>query len=86
MKATILAYRGSYKQQNPKHMLVKVESINTKDAAKKLVGRIVTWTTPSGKKISGKISAPHGNLGAVRVIFAEKGLPGQALGSEVDVE
>ena len=67
-------------------MLIKVDGIDTKDAAKKLVGKTATWTTPSGKKISGKISAPHGGKGVVRVIFSEKGLPGQSLGTKIDIE
>ncbi len=86
MKAVVLNYRGSHKQHHEKQMLIKVEGIDTKDAAQKLVGKTATWTTPSGKKISGKISAPHGDKGVVRVIFSEKGLPGQAIGTTIDVE
>ena len=38
-----------------------------------------------GKQIKGKISGAHGNNGVVRAIF-EKGLPGQARNTEVDVK
>ncbi len=86
MKAVVLNYRGSHKQQTNKQMLVKVDGVDTKPAAAKLVGKTVTYTTISGRKISGKISAPHGGKGVVRVIFADKGLPGQALGQPVVVE
>ena len=86
MKAVVLNYRGSHKQQTVNQMLVKVEGVDTKADAAKLVGKTVTFTTESGKKISGKVSAPHGGKGVVRTIFAEKGLPGQALGQAVVVE
>lgn len=86
MKGIILNYRGSHKQQNPRQMLVKVENINTKEAAAKLKGKKAVWTSPSGKKIIGILAKPHGNKGVIRVHFREKGLPGQALGAEVDIE
>ncbi len=86
MKAVVLNYRGSHKQQTVKQMLVQVDGVSSKAEAAKLVGKTVTYTTQTGKKISGKISAPHGGKGVVRVIFAEKGLPGQALGAKVDVD
>ncbi|MBI2041001.1 MAG: 50S ribosomal protein L35ae [DPANN group archaeon] len=86
MKAVVLNYRGSHKQQTVKQMLVQVDGVKSKAEAAKLVGKTVTYTTQTGKKISGKISAPHGGKGVVRVIFAEKGLPGQALGAKVDVD
>jgi large subunit ribosomal protein L35Ae len=37
------------------------------------------------KVITGKVSAAHGNSGAVRALF-EKGLPGQAIGKHVRIE
>jgi len=37
------------------------------------------------KKITGKISSAHGGNGVVRAIF-EKGLPGQAIGTDVEVK
>ncbi len=86
MKAVIMNYRGSQKQQTNNQMIIKAEGIDKRADAAKLVGKTVTFTTQTGKKISGKVSSPHGNKGAVRAIFAEKGLPGQALGQKVDVE
>ena len=86
MKAVVMNYRGSQKEQTNNQMIIKAEGIDKKEDAAKLVGKTVTYTTETGKKISGKISAPHGNKGAVRVIFSDKGLPGQALGTKVDIE
>jgi len=67
-------------------MILKPAGVESKAEAEKLVGKKAVWTTPSGKKIEGKISATHGGNGAVRAIFAEKGLPGQALGKQLDIE
>jgi large subunit ribosomal protein L35Ae len=86
MKGVVMSYRGSHKTQNPKQMIIKVEGVDDKEGAEKLRGKMAVWTTPTGKKIEGKIMQPHGNKGAVRVHFSEKGLPGQALGTEVDIE
>lgn len=86
MKARIMNYRGSQKEQNNRHMILQVSGIHSKKDAEKVIGKKVTWTSPSGKKISGVISHAHGSKGYVRAIFADKGLPGQALGTEADVE
>ena len=78
-------YRGSHKTQHPKQMILKVEGVNSKEQAVKIIGKKATWTSPSGKQLSGQITKPHGNKGAVLAKF-EKGLPGQALGTELVVE
>ena len=51
------------------------------------VGKTVEWKSPgkTQKIISGKISSAHGGNGVVRAIF-EKGLPGQAIGTDVDIK
>ncbi len=49
-----------------------------------MAGKLVSWKSPSGKIIKGKISDAHGNKGIVRAIF-EKGLPGQAITTEVEI-
>ncbi|MFA4983551.1 MAG: 50S ribosomal protein L35ae, partial [Candidatus Micrarchaeia archaeon] len=38
----------------------------------------------TGKEIIGKVSKAHGNSGAVLARF-DKGLPGQAIGTEVEI-
>ena len=65
-------------------MVIKVA--DSADAAAKLVGKNVTWTSTSGKEIKGKITGLHGRNGSVKAQFAEKGLPGQALGKKVKVD
>ena len=86
MKAVIVNFRGSYKQQPASNqVIIHVEGIDSKSAAEKLVGKKVTWTNTKGNSISGKVSAAHGNKGAIRALF-EKGLPGQALSTEAKIE
>lgn len=66
--------------------MIEVEGTNKREDAKKFVGKKVVWTS-EGKnktKINGKIAAAHGNKGVMRAIF-EKGLPGQAIGTEVEI-
>jgi len=77
-------FRRGRHVQTPNQMIIDVGA-DSKDKAEKLVGKKVTFTTLSGKKIMGKVSASHGNKGMVRVLF-EKGLPGQAIGQKVVVE
>lgn len=86
VKAVIMAYRGSHKTQNPKQMVLQPEGSDSKETASKLVGKKAIWTTKSGKKITGIITAPHGCNGAVRVRFDSAGLPGQSLGTRIDIE
>jgi len=86
MKARIINFRGSYKQQQGSNQVIVLpEGVRKKDAAEKLLNKKIVWTNTKGKPISGKISAVHGRKGAVRAIF-EKGLPGQALGKEAQIE
>ena len=85
MKGIVMNYRRGRHTQNPHQMIIKVEGINSREEAEKLVGKEVVWKSPSGKELRGKITAPHGNKGAVRARF-EKGLPGQAIGTEVEIK
>ena len=85
MEAIIVNFRGSHKTQYPNHIILKPSNSNSKEEANKLLNKKVTWTTPSGKEITGIVKKEHGNKGAVRAIF-EKGLPGQAIGTKVKIE
>ena len=86
MKGYIVNYRGSLKVKKLKQMIVKVEGIDKKADVHKIVGKKVVWTSPTGKKLEGKITQAHGTKGAARVHFTEKGLPGQSIGQKVDIE
>jgi len=44
----------------------------------------MVWRSAGGKEIKGKVSAAHGNSGAVRMIL-DRGVPGQAIGDVVEL-
>ena len=66
-------------------MIVYLDEVKKRDKASELVGKQVVWKSPAGKEINGKVASAHGNKGAVRVIF-EKGMPGQSLGTKVEIK
>ena len=84
MEGIINHYRQNRHRQYTTHMIVSVEGVDSREKAEGLVGKKVTFTTETGKKIIGEIKSAHGNRGSVRAIF-ERGLPGQSLGSTVQV-
>lgn len=84
MKAVIVNFRRSRHTQKPTHLIIKVGEVDNRKKAIELVGKEVSWKSPANKEIKGKIASAHGNKGCVRAIF-EKGLPGQSLGSNVEI-
>jgi large subunit ribosomal protein L35Ae len=85
MKGKVIQFRRGRHIIHEKHFLIEAEGIDSREKASKLVGKEVTWKSPAGKIIMGKISGAHGNNGVLRAIF-EKGLPGQAVTTEVDIK
>lgn len=87
MQGIIAHFRGSHRRKKGNQMIVIVPGVDKKDKAAPLLGKHAVWVAPGKNKttIKGKISATHGNKGALRVIF-ERGLPGQSLGQEVKIE
>lgn len=81
----IIQFRRGRKTVTERHFLIEIENISKKEDAQKFVGKTVIWKSPAGKEIKGKISASHGNKGVVRAIF-EKGLPGQAITTKVEIK
>jgi large subunit ribosomal protein L35Ae len=84
MEGIINNFTMSRHSQNTKHLVVTVAGVKDKKKAETLLGKGVSWKTPSGKEIRGTVKATHGNNGAVRVIF-EKGMPGQSIGKKVKI-
>jgi len=84
MEAVIVSYRRGRRTQNTRQMVIKPEGSATKEEAEKLVGKTVEWETASGKKMTGKVSKPHGAKGAVLAQF-DPGLPGQAIGTKAQI-
>ena len=81
----VLQFRRGRHTVTEKHFLIEVEGISDRASAEKLVGKTVIWKSTAGKEIKGKVSGAHGNKGVVRAIF-EKGLPGQAVTTEVEIK
>jgi large subunit ribosomal protein L35Ae len=84
MKAKVIQFRRGRKTVTEKHFILDVGAKNRQEASK-FVGKSAEWKSSSGKLIKGKISSAHGNRGLVRAIF-EKGLPGQSIGTEIEVK
>jgi len=85
MKGTVVQFRRGKRTIHEKHFILDLGSAN-REEAEKLTGNDVVWTSPGKlkKKIGGVVAGAHGNRGLVRAIF-EKGLPGQALTTEVEM-
>ncbi|HLC65100.1 MAG TPA: 50S ribosomal protein L35ae [Candidatus Nanoarchaeia archaeon] len=85
MEGVIASFRRGKNIQTNNQMIVLVKGYSSKVKAKELVGKKAVWESPAKKQIIGKVTMPHGNKGAVRVLF-EKGMPGQSLGTKVKIE
>lgn len=84
-KGKVVQFRRGRHTYTPKHFLIEIEGVADKAGAEKYLEKQVVWKSPAGKVIKGKISGVHGNKGVVRAIF-EKGLPGQAVSTEVEIK
>lgn len=84
MKGIVVQFRRGRHTVHEKHFLLDI-GLTSREEAKKIAGKEVVWKSPAGKIIKGKISDAHGNKGLVRAIF-EKGLPGQAITTEIEVK
>ena len=84
MKGKVIQFRRSLKHLVKRHFILDFGSKNKEDA-EKLIGKDVSWKSPAGKILKGKISGSHGNKGLVRAIF-ERGLPGQAINTDVEIK
>jgi len=85
MEGLINNYRRSRRVQNTKHIILSIPGVDKREKAQKFVGKKVVYTTSSGKEIAGEVASAHGNKGCIRAIF-ERGLPGQAIGTKVQVK
>jgi len=84
MKGLVIQFRRGRHTVEEKHFILDLGSKTRKDA-EKFIGKEVSWKSSGGKVIKGKVSSAHGNKGLVRAIF-EKGLPGQSIGTEIEVK
>ena len=84
MKGKVIQFRRGRHVIHERHFLIDVGAKDREEAGK-FIGKEVEWKSPAGKIIKGKISSAHGNKGVVRAIF-EKGLPGQAVTTDVEIK
>jgi large subunit ribosomal protein L35Ae len=85
VKGKVLQFRRGRHTVTEKHFIIEVEGVKDRASAEKLIGKEVVWKSTAGKEIKGKVSGAHGNKGVVRAIF-EKGLPGQAVTTSVEIK
>ncbi|MDQ1278806.1 MAG: large subunit ribosomal protein L35Ae [Thermoproteota archaeon] len=67
-----------------KQILVRIDQIDNENKAAKYIGRKVTWKTQRGNIIIGKIVSPRGGNGVLKARM-RKGLPGHAVGKELNI-
>lgn len=84
MKGKVIQFRRGKTRIHERHFLLDF-GVKSREDAEKLIGKEVSWKSSAGKIIIGKIAGAHGNKGLVRAIF-ERGLPGQAITTEVEVK
>ena len=77
-------FRQGRKTHYKNHLIIKVNSVNNRESAKKLIDKQVVYKTKNSE-IRGVVKSAHGNNGCLRVIF-EKGMPGQSISGKVMVE
>lgn len=84
MKGRLINYRRGVHTEYTNQYIVEVDGVKDRASASGILGKRVSWKTTTGKEIVGKVSKAHGNSGAVLARF-DKGLPGQAIGTEVEI-
>ncbi len=86
MEATVVNFRRGRHTQHNNQLILQVDSIDSKDKTKSLIGKHVIWVSvgKNKKEINGIIKSSHGNNGAVKACF-DRGIPGQALGTKIKV-
>ena len=84
MEAVIVNYRMGRHRQYNNQMIIQVNNLDNREKTKHLIGKRVLWLSPTKKELTVVIKKEHGNNGALRAVF-DKGLPGQALGTKVEI-
>jgi large subunit ribosomal protein L35Ae len=79
----ITNYRIGIRTQSSRECLIQFAGVDSAAQAGPLIGQKVVWNGEN-KKLVGKILGFHGKNGAVRAKF-KKGVPGQALGTTVEL-
>ena len=81
----VVQFRRGRHTIHERHFLIEIPEVSNRKDAEKFISKQVEWKSPAGKIIKGEIRGAHGNKGLVRAIF-EKGLPGQAITTKVEIK
>jgi large subunit ribosomal protein L35Ae len=84
ISGTFINFRQGMFRQYPRNILIRIPGIDSSNTAAKYIGRKVVWRSKSGKKLVGKVVKTHGRNGVLLSRF-KKSLPGQAIGSSVEI-
>lgn len=84
MEGLVKNFRRARHSITMNQIIINVKGVDSKEKASALSGKKVVFKTGSGKELHGVIMQSHGSNGAVRARFT-KGLPGQILGSKVEI-
>ncbi len=86
MEGKVISFRRGARTQRKHQMVIRIDGVENKNKAESLIGKSVTWISLGKlkKEIKGQITNTHGNKGTVRVQF-ERGLPGQSVGTKVNI-
>ena len=76
-------YRIGIRTQSSRECLIQFANVESAPQAGRLLGQKVVWKGENKKRI-GKIVGFHGKNGVVKVRF-KRGVPGQALGTTVEL-
>lgn len=80
----IMGYRRGWNEQYPDEVLLRIEGVNSKGEACKLIGCRVIVRDKHGNVYRGRIVRAHGRRGVVRAVF-KPNIPGQLIGSIAEV-
>ncbi len=80
----VIGYRRGWNDQYPNQVLLKIYGVDSRNIASKFIGAKVVLKDRYGNVYRGKIVKTHGKRGVVRAVF-KPNLPGQALGSTVEI-
>jgi large subunit ribosomal protein L35Ae len=80
----IVSYRRGRHTQYTRQAIIVVDGIDSREKAKELIGKEVSIKF-SKAEIHGKITRLHGNKGRAVALF-EKGIPGQAIGMNIEIK
>ena len=78
----ILGYRLGSNTQYERQVLIRVDGVNNRNIASRLIGWKVLYRDNKGNTYHGKIVHVHGGKGVVIAVF-KPNLPGQAVGGNV---